>query len=167
MELNTERLNLVPFSENYFNEVYNIFTNEYVRQYLFDNGVLDKDEALSFLTTSQQTFNDKQYGLWVLKIKGYEKLIGFAGLWHFFEEPYPQLLYTLLPNHTKKGYAIEASLKIIEYALNQLGFPYLDASCDTPNLASHKTSLAIGMKKFKEEDIHGQPTTFFRINSVL
>ena len=35
--------------------------------------------------------------------------IGMVGLWEFFDEPQPQLLYALLPEHTGKGIADEAS----------------------------------------------------------
>lgn len=164
MKLTTIRLILEPFSENTFDEVYDIFTDPFVRMYLCDNRILDKEEVLSFLETSQKSFKDKQYGLWGLQVKGNEKLIGFAGLWNFFDESYPQLMYALLPDFTGKGYAKEASLKIIEYAFCGLGIPYLDASCDTPNKASHKTALAIGMKKVEEKSINNQPTTFYRIH---
>jgi len=91
-------------------------------------------------------------------------MIGLAGLWIFFEETQPQLLYALLPQYTKVGYAKEASWKIMEYAFNQLGFTYLDASCDSPNIASHKVALSLGMKKVKEEIIENKPLTFYRIN---
>ncbi|WP_394336181.1 hypothetical protein [Adhaeribacter arboris] len=35
--------------------------------------------------------------------------MGFAGLWFFFEEDQPHLLYGLLPEYTKSGLATEAA----------------------------------------------------------
>ena len=164
MKLTTERLTLAPFSDKIFDKIYEIFTDEYVRRYLCDNKVLSKDQVQSFFDTSKETFNEKQFGLWTIKTKTPEEIIGFAGLFHFFEEKQPQLLYALLPNYTRMGYAKEASLKVIDYAFNQLEFTYLDASCDKPNEASHKTALNLGMKKIKEELINDQETTFYRIH---
>ncbi|MCG8373805.1 MAG: GNAT family N-acetyltransferase, partial [Balneolales bacterium] len=141
MKLTTKRLTLEPFSEHIFENIYEIFTNEYVRKYLCDDKVMTKDQVLSFFNISKETFREKQYGLWAIKAKNQEEIIGFTGLFHFFEEKQPQLLYALLPSHTGMGYATEASLKVIDYAFNQLEFTYLDASCDKPNKASHITAL--------------------------
>lgn len=162
MNLNTKRLTLQPFSAHTFEEVYQIFINDFVKKYLCDNQNFSKEDVRSFLETSQQTFRDKHYGLWTIALTGEEKVIGFTGLWHFFDEEQPQLLYALLPNYTGKGYAQEASRKIMDYAFDTLQFSYLDASCDAPNLPSHKTALALGMQKLKEEVIDDKPTTFYR-----
>lgn len=162
MNLETERQILEPFSDGNFEEAYSIFINDSVKKYLFDEITLSRDEVLEFLKTSQETFNDKKYGLWINTLKTSKKQVGFTGLWHFFDEDLPQLIYALLPEHTGKGYAKEASLKIMNYAFVDLKFPYLDASCDAPNIASHKTALSLGMKKLKEETINGLPTVFYR-----
>jgi ribosomal-protein-alanine N-acetyltransferase len=164
MLLKTTRLLLSPVGTDQFDDVYKIFTNEFVKKYLFDNTVLSKDQVQSFIDTSDELFSEKKYGLWCLHTKASNEMIGLAGLWFFFEEKQPQLLYALLPQHTKLGYAKEASLAIIEYAFNHLGFTHLDASCDTPNRESHKVALAIGMTKVKEEIIENKPISFYRIN---
>jgi len=153
----------MPISADNFEETYKLFTNDFVRKYLFDDEVISRETAHSFITTSNQNFQQKGYGLWTIHVKESNSLIGFTGLWHFFNENQPQLLYALLPNHTKLGYAKEAAQKIIEYAWKYLNFDFLDASCDTPNTASFKTAIGIGMTKMKEILIDNTPTTFFRI----
>ena len=166
MNLETERLNLKPISIAHFEEVNDLFTNDFVKRYLFDNRNLSRDEVLSFLEISQQNFTERGYGLWKITIIGDEEIIGFTGLWHFFDEEQPQLVYALLPAYTGQGFAREASREVMDYAFNRLGFLYLDASCDTPNLPSHKTALALGMKKLRVENMNGLPTTFYRKHSV-
>jgi ribosomal-protein-alanine N-acetyltransferase len=85
------------------------------------------------------------------------------GLWHFFDERQPQLLYALLPDFTGRGYAAEGARRIVEYAFAELGLDYLDASCDVPNAASQRTAERLGMKKYKEEVKNGLPTLFYRL----
>jgi len=58
-------------------------------------------------------------------LKNENTYAGFAGLWSFFGEDQPQLLYALAPNEIKKGYAAEASKAVINYAFNKLKFKYL------------------------------------------
>jgi len=164
MVLKTERLILSPVETDKFDDVYHIFTNEIVRKYLCDDAVLSKEQVQSFIDTSNELFIEKKFGLWSLYTKASNEMVGLSGLWFFFEEKQPQLLYALLPQHTKLGYAKEASLAIIEYAFNQLRFPSLAASCDTPNSDSHKVALAIGMAKVKEEMIENKSITFYKID---
>jgi ribosomal-protein-alanine N-acetyltransferase len=165
MNIETERLQLIPIKADKFDEVYKVFTDEFVRKYLCDDTILSKTQIQSFIETSNETFYSKQYGLWGIYAKDNKAMIGISGLWHFFDENQPQLLYALLPGYTKLGYATEASLALIKYAFKQLGFTYLEASCDIPNRESHKVALTIGMKKVKEEIIENKPLTFYRLNS--
>lgn len=163
MKLGTDRLILLPISADNFEEKYKVFTDDFVKKYLFDNETLSQEIVQSFIETSLQNFQQKQYGLWTIHIKETNALIGFTGLWHFFDENQPQLLYAILPEHTKRGYAKEASQKVIEYVWQNLNFDFLDASCDTLNIDSINTATGIEMTKTKEELIDNKPITFFRI----
>jgi ribosomal-protein-alanine N-acetyltransferase len=70
----------------------------------------------------------------------------------------------LLPTATKKGYATEAATKIIEYCFDELGFEYVVASCDRPNIESQKVAERLGMKQVEERIMNGNPILFFRID---
>ncbi|MEG4581287.1 GNAT family N-acetyltransferase [Microcoleus sp. MON1_C5] len=74
------------------------------------------------LAENQKLFSEKKFGLWSIETNTEQEVIGFVGLWYFFEEEQPQLVYALLPTATKKGYASEAATKILEYSFNELGF---------------------------------------------
>ena len=120
MVLETKRIILEPVSFDRINTFYDIVTNPFVRKYLFDNNELEKDTVNEFVKISNQLFQNKNYGLWFIILKENQELIGFTGLWHFFEESQPQLLYALLPNYTKSGYAKEATQKVIEYTMSKI-----------------------------------------------
>ena len=100
----------------------------------------------------------------MLETKNDREIIGFVGLWYLFEEVKPQLLYALLPKALKKGYATEASTKILEYGLNELGLDYIVASCDRPNIESLKVAERLGMRQVEERIVNGNPILFFRID---
>jgi len=164
MKLTSTRLTLEPVSMDTFEEIYSIITNEFVRKFLFDDQILSKDEVASLLKTSYELFQENRYGLWTIRIAGKKKLAGLVGLWHFHEEPFPQLLYALSPEYTGKGYALEASQLVINYAFSCLDFPHVDASCDTANVASTKTALAIGMSNIVKNNIDAKDVSHYRIN---
>jgi [ribosomal protein S5]-alanine N-acetyltransferase len=85
-------------------------------------------------------------------------------LWYFFEETQPQLIYALLPKAIKKGYATEASTKIVQYSFDELGFDYLVASCDRPNIESHKLAARLGMRQVEERIVNENPILFWRLD---
>lgn len=161
--LETQRLLLRPILESELNVLHSIFIDPSVRKYLCDDKVFTLQQVEEMLTKSQRLLDEKKFGLWFIETQDEKETIGFVGLWCFFEEEQPQLVYALLPHATQKGYATEASAKILEYSFNELNYSYLVASCDRPNLSSQKVAERIGMKKIEEKLVSGNPIVFFRI----
>ncbi|MBW4612622.1 MAG: GNAT family N-acetyltransferase [Desmonostoc vinosum HA7617-LM4] len=166
LELETQRLLLQPILESQLNVLHSIFIDPYVRKYLCDDNVWSLQQVEQMLIKSQKLFNEKKFGLWFIKTKNQQEIIGFVGLWYFFDEDQPQLAYALLPQATKKGYATEAATKIIEYCFNELGYKYLLASCDQPNLESQKLAQRIGMREVEQKNVNSNLTLFFRIEKL-
>lgn len=164
-ELKTERLRLKPVDRSDSEELLRIITDKFVRRYLFDGEILQREQIWELIDVTDATFRDKNYGLWLIVSDETREIAGFTGLWHFFEEAQPQLLYALLPGFTGRGLAREAARRIIEYAFSDLAFGYLDASCDAPNKASQRVAENLGMKKFKEEIKNALPTVFYRLEN--
>ena len=166
MILETDRLILKPIVESDLNTLYQMFTNFYVRRYLCDGEIFSLQQVEEMIEQNTTLFAEKQFGLWFIETKSDQEIIGFVGLWYFFDEPQPQLIYALLPKALKKGYATEASTKIMEYGFDELGFDYLVATCDRPNIESHKLAERLGMKQVEERTIDGNPILFFRIDKL-
>lgn len=161
--LETDRLSLVPFNWNDLPILHQTFTNSFVREYLWDNEIIAPEQTKEIMLTNERHFEKDHWGLWKIMLKKDNIYIGFAGLWFFFEEAQPQLLYGLLPDYIKWGYATEASKAVMDYAFNALGFQYLVAACDTPHTDSKKVCERLGMKRIEEKEINGKTTTFYRI----
>lgn len=161
--LETQRLQLKPVAEDELDILQHIFTDPYVRRYLCDGNILTLQQVEEMLRESQKLFNEQDFGLWLIRTKDNEEVIGLAGLWYFFEEEQPQLVYALLPQATKKGYATEAANRILEYSFDELGYPYLVASCDRPNLESCKVAERLGMSVVEERIVDSNPLIFFKL----
>ncbi|MDZ8105666.1 MAG: GNAT family N-acetyltransferase [Nostoc sp. DedQUE12a] len=161
--LETQRLLLKPILKGGLNTLHAILIDSYVRRYLCDDKIFPLEQVEEMVSVSQNNFAEKRYGLWFIETKNEQEIIGFVGLWNFFEEVQPQLAYALLPQATKQGYATEAATKILEYSFDELNYQYLLASCDRPNLESQKVAERIGMIKVDEKIINGNPLVFFRV----
>jgi ribosomal-protein-alanine N-acetyltransferase len=164
--LETQKLLLKPILESGLNTIHAILTDSYVRKYLCDDKIFPLQQVQEMVIQSQNSFEEKKFGLWFIETKNEKETIGFVGLWDFFDEEQPQLVYALLPEATKKGYATEAATKILEYCFNELNYQYLLASCDQPNLNSQKVTERIGMRKVDEKIVNGNPLVFFRIERL-
>jgi ribosomal-protein-alanine N-acetyltransferase len=163
MIFETQNLVLKPILESELSILYMIFTDSYVRKYLCDDKILSLQQVEEMLKQSIKHFEEERFGLWFIKLNSESKVIGFVGLWYFFDEEQPQLIYALLPKALKKGYATEAGNKIIAYYFDELGYEYLVASCDQLNTESQKVAERLGMKKIEEKIVNGSPIVFFRL----
>lgn len=163
--LSTARLILEPFIQDGDEKlIYNTFTNPYVRKFLWDDQMISEEVAKGIFEKNKKHFEDDFWGLWKIKIQHDGSFIGFVGLWYFFDEEQPQLLYGLLPDFKGYGYATEASLKVLHYAFEKLGFSYMVASCDKNNLPSHGVCLRLGMVYDCEKVIDDKPTVFYSLD---
>ncbi|MGF1974882.1 MAG: GNAT family N-acetyltransferase [Nostoc sp. CmiSLP01] len=172
--LETQRLLLKPILESGLNALHAIFIDLYVRRYLCNDKILPLEQVEEMVEENQKNFEEKRYGLWFIETKNEQEIIGFVGLWNFFEEQQPQLAYALLPKATKQGYATEAATKILEYSFDELNYQYLLASCvgvarrrHRPNLESQKVAERIGMIKVDEKIINDNSLVFFKIEKPL
>lgn len=161
--INTERLELIPFSKRDTSLFHKLNNDTFIRKYLWDDELIDAELATSIIEQNDTHFTDDQFGLWKIQRKEDDLIIGYSGLWYFFDEPQPQLIYALLEEFTGKGYATEASTSIVEYAFNQLGYNYLVAATDEPHMDSQNVALRLGMSLYEQRIENGKPTLFYRI----
>ncbi len=161
--LTTTRLSLVPFGTEDQSIFQELNTDPFICKYMWDGSPIDMDTAKEVISANKKLFDDHDYGIWKVFLKSNHELIGYAGLWYFFDEPQPQLIYALLESLTKQGLATEAAKAIIDHAFSNLGFDYLIAATDKPHTASQKVATRLGMKFVEERLENGKPTLFYRI----
>ena len=166
MQLTTQRLFLNPVSNEDSPWFYEINTNPNVRKYLWDDEVIPQSLCDGIIKESIDCFKQKKWGLWKIETQD-QTIVGYCGLWDFFEEPQPQLLYVVAPEFTKNGYAKEASQAIINYAFEALEYDYVTASMDEVNRGSIHVCESLGMKKIEIRTIEGNPIVFYKIESSI
>jgi ribosomal-protein-alanine N-acetyltransferase len=142
--------------------LHQLWTNDHVRHFLFDDRSLSLDEARSFIENSLASFAQKAYGLWLVFRRGHDRLIGFAGLLGS-EAKAPNLVYGVHPDHCGKGYATEAAGAVLGYGLNQPRLPKIRADVDEANRPSVRVLEKLGLKRTGREVVMGRPLLYFEI----
>jgi ribosomal-protein-alanine N-acetyltransferase len=160
----TKRLHLAPFNESDIILFYDLNTNPFIRKFLWDDQIIELATAKEIIERNQQHFMENKFGIWKIQLKISNEIIGFAGLWYFFQDSQPQLIYAILEGYTKCGYATEASQAIVDYAFSQLNFEYLIAATDEPHIASQQVAKRLGMTLTDQRIENGKQTVFYKIS---
>lgn len=153
----------MPLGKHDFKTFQDINTNAYVRKYLWDGEIISAELLQQIMDQVEAHFKNDGWGLWKIVTDESETVVGYAGLWLFFDEYQPQLLYALLPEFVGKGYATEVSRKIIDYAFDALNFSQLIATMDKANVSSVKVCERLGFEFIEERDVEGKPILFYKI----
>ena len=165
MILSTLRTRLVPFKIEDLEIFHSLNTDPYVRKFLWDDEIISLEMAKDIMIKNLDLMNEKSYGLWKIALPSQNMVIGYTGLWHFFDEERPQLLYVIKKEFSGLGYAAECAQKIIDYSFDILKFDSLIASTDPPNIASQRLAERLGMKLYKEESVNDKSTLFYIIRN--
>ncbi|MBO0860334.1 MAG: GNAT family N-acetyltransferase [Chloracidobacterium sp.] len=161
--METDRLKLLPCRMEDIQDIHQLWTNDQIRSFLFDNRIISLDEAQAFVEGSIANFSQHGYGIWLVYHRRSNRLIGFAGLLCSAErEPY--LIYGIHPDHVGHGYATEAAEVVLDYGLRKLGLSKVRADVDEPNNASVRVLEKLGMNQVECKITEGQSLLYFEIN---
>lgn len=149
--LQTERIRLVPLSEEHLGHEVELDSHPEVMRYLGDGRGRTREEVealhLRRLATARSV---PGLGFWAGLVDG-----GFVGWW-ILEPPtradqgsskgQAELGYRLLPRHWRKGLASEGSRELIRHGFQDLGLTRIFAETMAVNVASRATMAAVGMR---------------------
>ncbi len=132
-------------------------------RWLLDGEVVPREWIDEEIAQSEARFAAGGGGLWALRERPAEAVIGFVGFRPFFEPPEMQLLYGLLPAAWGRGLATEAAWAATAYAFGTLGFHEVSAATDTPNTASIAVLERLGFEEWRRSEEGVAGTVFFRV----
>ncbi len=160
--LESSRCILLPFEVDDLDLFFSLNTDAFVRKHLWDDQLISRAQAEELLELNQKHFEEKGFGLWKILRKSDEELIGYAGLWYFFKEAQPQLVYALWEKFTGEGYATEAAQVIVDFSFHRLRFEYLLAAMDLDHKASQGVVKRLEFSFIEDKKANGKMTCFFR-----
>lgn len=165
MILKTERLTLSPLSLSDYNFFKIVNQDESVREYLWDGVLMSEDALTEILERNDKHFKQDGFGLYKLTDTNSAVEVGYVGLWPFFDDQQPQLLYAILPAHHGKGYATEGASIVIRHAFDTLEYSHLIASMDKPNTKSSAVCERLGFELVEERQVAEKSLVFYRLNN--
>lgn len=160
-DLATARCDLHPVTSADAEALHALWTSPGVRRYLWDGEIISRERTDEAISTSELLFERNDFGLWVVRERFDKSLTGFAGLWPFREEQQFELLYGIDERLWGHGYAVEASLAVIDYCFRVLQMPVIRASTDAANAASVRVLEKLRFTPTTRDTVGGLDTMFF------
>ena len=145
--LETERLILRPLSPDDADALHRISNEPNVRLYLWDDEPVSEATIKGLIARSARTFSKENLGLFGVRIRGNEDLLGFCGFVRLGGVEEPELSYALTQKVWGKGLATEASRTCLRHAFEEAGLERVIACADAPNAASQRVMEKLGMKR--------------------
>lgn len=144
--IETARLFMSPLSMRDLHAVHGLWTESEVRKHLWDGEVIPVRRARKALEESAENFGRHGFGLWGIRLKEGETLIGFCGLRFFGDSPDIEVLYGVSPAHRGKGFATEAAGAVVRYGFEEARLRQILGITDLPNTASARVLEKAGME---------------------
>lgn len=144
--LRSERLTLRALTPEDLGAVHRIFDDPAVRRHLFDNRPVSLQTTQNILQQSARDFAAAGIGLFGIKERGREALIGFCGFFVVEGVGEPELTYGLLPAYWGRGYATEAAREVARYALEAAGFRRVLVATEEANSGSMRVIERLGAR---------------------
>ena len=146
LTLETERLVLRPLSADEAGSLHRISNEPNVRRYLWDDEAISEATLNSLIAQSDRMFSEEKIGVFGVRIRGREDLLGFCGFVRLEGMEEPELWYELTQKVWGRGIATEAAWACVQYAFEEVGMERVIAGADAPNRASLRVIEKLGMK---------------------
>ncbi len=144
--LETDRLTLRPLTGGDAPALHRISNEPAVRRYLWDDQPVLEAGIRDLIEQSTRMFSEEDIGLFGVRRRGDEELLGFCGFVRLAGMKEPELGYELDPEAWGKGIATEASWACLGHAFEEARLGRVIAGADRPNAASLRVLEKLGMQ---------------------
>jgi [ribosomal protein S5]-alanine N-acetyltransferase len=162
-DLTSARLSLTPLASLDVPALHRLWVDERVRRFLWDGEIVSLEKTEEIIETNSRLFRDHGFGIWAVRERTSDDLIGFAGYWNFRRPPSLELLFGVAPAYWGRGIATESSRCVIRYGFEVLDFQVIEASTDVANAASLRVLEKLGMVLCRRVVVDGLDTVYYSL----
>ncbi len=165
MIANTKRLFIRELEPKDIKEIYQIYKDPDIRQYIPDIDDYLEEEMKKQEAYIKNVYSFYGYGMWGIFSKTSKKLIGKCGIENLEVDGKNEIVlsYLLDTNHWGYGYALECCRAVFTYAKEELDIKRIVAVIDKKNTRSQNTAKNLGMTIEKEIPYKGHDCYLYSI----
>src|SRR5262245_59131674 len=145
----SDRLRYYPVELTSLDAFHSLVIDEHVRRYLMDGNTFPREWSAERIQESQELFERRGVGIWLVHDKGTDELVAFCGFLEIpVTHPDPQLVYAMFERFSGTGFSTEMARTAIAQARKQPGFAEIVAGVDEINVASLRVLEKLGFERF-------------------
>lgn len=146
--LRTERLVLRPYAEDDFASLHELYGDASVVRWLYEGPASPQDTRDRLDRCLERLELTETSGLSAAVTLPGGAYVGGLVLWYAsFEHRSAEVGYSLLPRHQGKGYAVEATGALLDWAFAAAGVHRVVARLEARNAASARVAERLGMRR--------------------
>lgn len=141
--INTARLNLEKVTIEDWPSLHNFYKDVEATRYTTGHP-LSEGESWRIVAALIGHWEIHGYGPYTLKLKDSGSVVGVVGLWYPGDWPEPEIMWSLVPGYSGKGYAREAAFAVRQMAAECLPQLHLISLIFEQNRASIRLAESLG-----------------------
>jgi len=146
----TRNLTYSPLSLRDSDKLHNLWTSEALCGPLWGDNIISKEQTKTIINESKKLFRKEKLGLWSVKLKKTNLLVGIGGFWYMQESKERQLIFAVEKQYRGYGYGTEIARAVIHFGIKYCNMPEITGSNSISNIASSRVLQKAGML-FKDQ----------------
>jgi RimJ/RimL family protein N-acetyltransferase len=165
--LETARLRLVPLSARFDDDLYRLFHEPEVADWLFVTGPPTREQLQARTKIHEQTWAERGYGMFVVLEKPSERFVARVGAMTTPETGRVEIAWSTTRDAWGKGYASEAAAAAIAHTFAASDLSALDCYLRPDNTASRRVAEKTGFRYEDTRFLYERPLRYYRIFRAL
>jgi ribosomal-protein-alanine N-acetyltransferase len=163
-EIETPRLLLRQFTPNDSDDLYQIYSNPDLFQYMSNEKPLLWEQTREVIDSIRQNWEKNHFGVWAVVHKKHQKLIGHCGLKFLENTTEIQIGYLLLKSYWGRGLGTEAAKATLHYGFDVIKLERIVAVAKPENIASLRVMEKVGLKYEKDAYYYENDVVYYSIS---
>ena len=159
----TVRLKLVPLSARFNDDLFRLFHEPEVADWLFLTGPPTRAELAARTKAHEQIWAERGYGMFAVLDKATGTFVARVGAMTTPETGRIEIAWSTMPAAWGKGYASEAAQAAIDFTFAKSGLAALDCYLRPDNTASRRVAEKVGFGYQDTRFLYGRPLRYYRI----
>ena len=159
--IRTRRLDLRRLAVADVAPLHALMTSPGIRRYLWDDEIVSLSQVRRMLDENATLFASRGFGLWGACPRSDDRLIGFAGLWHFREPPQLEIVFGVAEEAWGQGFGTELARAMTDHAVTACGLSAVVGSTNSANEAARRVLEKCGFAFDRREVVDGIDTVFY------
>jgi len=162
VSVETARLTLVPLSARFNDDLFRLFHEPEVADWLFLTGPPTREQLVARTTAHEQVWSERGYGMFAVVEKASGRFVARVGAMITPETGRFEIAWSTVRDAWGKGYASEAARAAIDFTFAHSDLDALDCYLRPDNTGSRRVAEKVGFIYQDTRFLYDRPLRYYR-----